>query len=94
VGLFLFQTWLGSGPLPVALSPEDEGLEVESRSPLVLFATNRGLEVGCGEAEAEDVVPFSPAFIFTLDPGAFGMENLANETGLNEAGFFTEPARL
>jgi hypothetical protein len=59
---FLFQTWFGSGPLPALFNPIATGLDEESRSPLVVFATKRGLVLGCGEA-LEDVDERVPATI-------------------------------
>ena len=52
---FLFQTKLGSGVDPL-LFPEPDVRGVESRNPLPVLATNRGLEVCCGDGveEAED----------------------------------------
>lgn len=47
--LFLFHTWLGSGAPATFLSPNWVPLGVESRRPLVDFATKRGREVSSDE---------------------------------------------
>lgn len=39
-------------------------------------------------------IPFSGALGGAAVPGAFGTENLAKETGLNVADFFTDPVRV
>lgn len=39
-------------------------------------------------------LPLSPTLDVEIEPGAFGTENLANETGLNDVGFLTEPLRV
>lgn len=39
-------------------------------------------------------VPFSGALSGAAAPGAFGTENFANETGLKDVGFFTDPVRV
>lgn len=110
---FLFQTWFGSGPPPPGLPAFAPPLLKESRR-LVVFATKRGRELGCGtpsgvavdsgavfqleldSSRCKDLwnmnVPFSAAFGAAGVPGAFGIENLAKETGLN-AGFLTLPTR-
>ena len=43
---------------------------------------------------ANKEVPFSGALGGAAVPGAFGTENFANETGLKDVGFFTDPVRV
>lgn len=60
------------------------------------FATKRGLVLGCEEApkEVDNGGTLSPTLDVEIEPGAFGTENLVNETGLNDVGFLTEPVRV
>lgn len=62
--LFLFQTWLASGPLASPFNPAAVDLE-DNASPLVVFATKRGRVEGCGETldEAVDKV----AILISID---------------------------
>jgi hypothetical protein len=43
---------------------------------------------------ANKEIPLSGALGGAAVPGAFGTENFAKETGLNDVGFFTEPVRV
>jgi hypothetical protein len=43
---------------------------------------------------ANKEIPRSGALGGAAVPGAFGTENFANETGLKDVGFFTDPVRV
>lgn len=43
---------------------------------------------------ANKEIPLSGALGGATVPGAFGTENFAKETGLNDVGFFAEPVRV
>lgn len=63
--------------------------------PDVAFATNLGLELGCGvpKGVVEVEGTFSGALGGAEAPGALGTANLAKDTGLNVEGFLTDPVR-
>lgn len=52
IRLFLFQTMLGSGPVPVPFNFDRPERPIVLPTPLPDFATSRGFAVGCGEIDA------------------------------------------